>query len=196
MKKRFVVLIILVVIFIISFIFPVRINTLNKGYKSDITAIELKDEEYVFDIIPDGNDFNGLEYRFCTFDTIGHKGIIHYKFVDSDGNTLFENSEKISEIKTNAYRSEYFDKIKKSKGKTFKFIVWYDEYYKDEKFGIWGSLQSTKGNFLENDNNYGMEVYVKCDTPNVMVSWFVLIAISIDLLYIFLEKDYAYEKEK
>ena len=196
MRKKRIVLIILVVMFILSLVFPIKTNTLKRGYSSGTTAIQLKNEKYVFDIVPDENDLSGVEYRFCNFDTADDKGIIHYRFEDYNGNVIFEKVENVSDITTNAYMSEYFDKIKNSKGKTFKFIVWYDEYHKDNTFGIWVSDTGSDTNYLENDNSYGMEIYLKSDVSNIMMSWFILIGISIYLLYIMLEKDYGYEKEK
>lgn len=195
MKRKKCVLIILIILFLISLIFPIKSNTMKQSFNSAITAIELDDQEYVFDIIPDADNFSAFEYRFCTFDTVGHKGTIHYKLVDQVGNVIFENSEKISNIKTNEYRLEFFEKQKNSKGKKYKFIVSYDEYYKNELFGIWVSSQGTDTNYLENDNTYGLEAYIKSDVPNIMLSWFMIIAIAIYVLYMILEKDKNYEKK-
>ena len=196
MKKSKVLFCILVGIFVISLIFSLKSNLITKSYDGEITAIELKNEVYEFDIKPNGDNFNAIVYRFCTFDTFGHRGRIHYKFVEENNNVLFENSEKISDIKTNVMRTEGFEKIKKSKGKTFKFIVYYDEYYDDEIFGIWVNTNGNDSNYLVNDKKYGLQLSVKEDVNNVTFSWLLLIAVAIDFAYLLLEKDYKDEKRK
>ncbi len=196
MKKSKLLLYVLLVIFVISLIFPLKSNVITKSYSGEITAIELKNEVYEFDVRASGDDFDAIIYRFCTFDTFGHKGRIHYKFVDENNNVLFENSEKISDIKTNVYRYQSFNRIKNSKDKLYKFIVYYDEYYDDETFGIWVNLNGDSNNYLVNDNKYGLELSSKADINNVTASWIILIIIVIDLAYLVLEKDYKDEKRK
>lgn len=189
MNKKNVILVIIVILFALSLIFPIKTNLMRKGYNGDITAIELKNDKYVFDIVPDSDNLSGIQFRFCTFDTKINRGIIRYMLLDSDENVIFDKKEEIKNIKTNEYISEYFDKQKSSKGKQYKFIIEYDEYHKEDKFGIWVNTSGTSSNYLENDSSYGLEAYIKTDVSNITLSWFILIAIAIYVLYIILEKE-------
>ena len=188
MKNK--LLICLLLFFVISIIFPIKSNLIKSNYNSLKTAIELKDEVYTFKFKVDGNNFSMMQFRFTNFDTDIHKSTIHYKLLDQDNNVIFEKSEKTSEIKTNEYRQEYFNKQTNSKNKYYTFMVYYDEYFEDETFGIWVSSKSSSDNYLQNDNRYGLELYTKRDVANITFSWLILISIVITYSNSVLRKDY------
>ena len=194
--KHKIIFAVLLVLLVLSLIFPIYSHIYVKDFDGKETAIEIENETYTFSIKPKGDNLETFMFRLATYGEKYTKGKIHYKLVDNDNNTIFDVSKDLSDVKDSIYIEEAFERQKDSSNKTYSFIVYFDEYVKGQRVGIWGNDKGSPDNFLADNTGYGLELYTKENVPNTTISWFILIIIAIYTIYLILEKDFKDDKDK
>ena len=148
-NKRLFILIIVIIIGIILFLFPIKKTQISTIGINNIIIGELKKDDIVKGFFkPVGDNMDSIGLKFSTYEKHNNHGKIRIVVKEFDKKIIADKVIDLKDIADNSKIYVGFKKQKNSNKKEYTVTLSFNEFYDDIKLATWAGDKSTENNYL------------------------------------------------